>query len=61
MGAIKDVYQIAENSLEEIKDSIKKKKLSPEEKIEFFEQFKDDIVEMIDIKIEKLKILKEEF
>jgi len=57
MEETKLIYEIALKSLEDLKNIIFKGELSDEYKIEFFETFKHDIDEMLEVKILKLRAL----
>ena len=54
MCKIEKVYDLAKQSLEEVRNSLENSELTDEQVIEFYETFKKDIVEMLDIKILKL-------
>jgi len=47
--------QIAVSSLEAVRDAVVFDKLTDGDKVEFFEHFKEDIVDMLDRKIERCK------
>lgn len=57
MGTLDQIYEIAETSITELQEAISRKNLTQKEKIEFFEEFKDDIIEMLDVKIALIKSL----